>query len=57
MNSQWSLLSLVRPFCPVLVTFMLHVPVSAVVQMSEVGGSFIWGTTSTWLGTGFQMWE
>lgn len=58
-NSQCSLLSplviLVRPFCPVLIAFMRPVPVSAVFQMSEVGGGFIWGTTGTWLGTGFQM--
>lgn len=46
MNSQCSLLSplviLLRPFCPVLTTFMLPVPVSAVFQMSEGGGGFIW---------------
>lgn len=61
MNSQCSLLSplviLARPFCPILITFMLPVPVSVVFQMSEGGGGFIWDTTGTWLGTGFQMWE
>ena len=56
MNSQCSLLS---PLVILgLITLMLPVPVNAVFQMSEVGGGFIWGTTgTTWLGSGFQIWE
>lgn len=55
MNSQCSLLSPhVISVRPVSITFMLPVPVSAIFQMSEVGGSFIWGTL---LSTGFQIWE
>lgn len=61
MDSQCSSLSppviLVTPLCPVLITSVLLVLVSAEFQVSQVGCCFIWGTTGNWIGSEFQMWE
>lgn len=61
MDSQCPSLSppviLATPLCPVLITPVLLVPSSAEFQMSQIGNSSTWGTTGTWMGTRFQMWD